>query len=116
MSHPLLTQVTSSAVAAYGHLFNAAMGVVELVVEFKSGRMYHYAITEKERDELEAASSKGTYINQLKSAHTGTEVNSNDVNSILKQVSAAKSKPKSRKRKMNWSQAIKLVPERAYFF
>jgi KTSC domain-containing protein len=41
-----------------------------LDIEYKSGNLYRYLeVTKEEYDELEAASSKGTYINHIIKKH-----------------------------------------------
>jgi hypothetical protein len=82
MSHPALKAVTSSAIAAYRHKVDA-MGVGCLVVEFISGKLYHYAVPVDELQKLDSASSKGTFINQLKNTHKGTELNTNEVTELF---------------------------------
>lgn len=116
MAHPSLIPVASSAIEAIRSV-PATRGMHFLVVEFTSGRIYRYEVTQGELDAFNAAPSKGTYINQLRKTHTGIEMPVDDVSKFFASRSGngstRKTKPRS---KLSWEQAFKLYPDLAYFF
>lgn len=58
--------VDSTAIRYYDY----EPGTQSLDIEYKSGNLYRYLeVTKEEYDELEAASSKGTYINHIIKKH-----------------------------------------------
>lgn len=79
--HSNLTATTSSTVDAFGFVKDAQnpnVAPASLFVQFKSGKIYRYTVPLSVVTELNAASSKGTYINQMKVVYTG-EIVTDDV-------------------------------------
>jgi len=123
MAQPLLTPVTSSSVASYGHfrLGSEAQGNKTLFVEFLSGKVYRYEVPESVCENIETASSFGQFVNQMKTMYTGTESGEPDITNCIRAAESAiqASKPsKAKKPKApKLSKAILLaMPQLEYFF
>ena len=90
MAHPNLTTTTSSTVEAYGYAASNTPGPGNLFVQFKSGKIYRYVVPLVVLDELNAASSKGSYLNQMKKAYQGFPVPDDEVAACFASASPAK--------------------------
>lgn len=98
--HTSLTAVTSSTVEAWGWVPHPGdLNAVRMFVEFKSGKVYEYLVPQIEIDGMEAASSKGTFINELKKSYNGILVSSKDVTSAFLSAPKKEKTKKSRKRR-----------------
>lgn len=95
MAHPNLTTTTSSTVEAYGYVdaygyaASKSPGPGNLFVQFKSGKIYRYVVPMVVLNELDAAASKGSYINQMKKAYQGFPVSDDEVAACFASASSA---------------------------
>lgn len=79
MAHQNLNATSSSTVEAYGYSSSTSPGPGNLFVQFKSGKIYRYVVPLTVLNELDAAASKGKYINQMKKTYQGVPVSDDEV-------------------------------------
>lgn len=90
MAHPKLNATTSSTVEAYGYASSSAVGPGHLFVQFKSGKIYRYTVPQVVLNELDAAPSKGKYINEMKKTYQGIPTTDDEVTALFATASPAK--------------------------
>jgi len=123
MAHPLLTPVTSSSIASYGHfrLGSEAQGYKTLFVEFLSGKVYRYEVPESVCNDIDTTTSFGQFVNQMKTMYTGTEIGEPDIsNSIRNAVGVTKTTKTTKSRKSSTPKLTRgillAMPQFQYFF
>lgn len=109
--HADLTPVSSTTVAAWGSVQNPAnSAMARMFVEFLNGKIYEYVVPHAEVGGMQAASSKGTFINTLKKSFKGILTSVADVSSAFATSPRTKSKRTSPgKRSLVLSAREKLV-------
>lgn len=120
MAHPNLIETpSSSTVAAFGS-FTLQVGdsTKALFVEFKSGKIYRYDVPEQVALDMDSASSKGTFVNQMKTNYVGQLVDAVDVTNLIQAAfGATKTAKKVKKKAVKLTDAfIAMYPQLRYFF
>jgi hypothetical protein len=87
MAHPSLTQVNSSSIEAWGWIENEpSIAPGRLFVQFKNQKIYEYIVPSSVALKLKTASSKGTYVNELKKIYKGNQVDEDYVVSAFRSI------------------------------
>lgn len=83
MANKNLATATSSTVEAYGYVAATSSTLFNLFVQFKSGKIYRYEVPNNVVQEMDAAPSKGKYVNQMKKLFVGVLTDDAEVNACF---------------------------------